>query len=219
MLCGLTLLCGFLSLAPLCSVAESSLSAVDAERFRMLLTDTDLWGQDALAFFASSQRWIDAGEHSALVFHDRVVAGRKLEPAAAGEPSAYLMAGAIPGIERKLRPEFKSVYQSNVARAAAFQIQAQRFLDDDSVRLTVQRPGGEFLKQGLTIRKIQDRYGKPDKTSTEVVQAQGDRRPAVLTIYSYAAGGVKFVMSDLSPTPETIDRVVIDVGTVASQLF
>jgi hypothetical protein len=211
---------GGLSLvAPPCVAAEAGASAADAERLRKLLTDTDVWGPDALAFFVTLQRWQDAGERSVLVFPDRVVAGRKLESAAAGEASARSMAGAVAGFDRKLRPEFRPSYQANLPRAAEFEVKAERFLEDDSLRLVLMRPGGEFLRAGVTIRRIEDRYGKPDQTKTVVVQAQGDRRPAILTVYSFAGGAFQFVMSDLSATPAVIDRVVVDVGAVTAQLF
>jgi hypothetical protein len=92
-------------------------------------------------------------------------------------------------------------------------------MEDDSYRLQWKREGAEFLKKQLTMRAVVAAYGAPEKTSTEVVHARGDRRPAVLTISEYAGGMLKFVQSDLSADPSVVDRVVLDVNAAAARVL
>jgi hypothetical protein len=83
----------------------------------------------------------------------------------------------------------------------------------------VRREGGEFLRPGIEMRAIVTRYGKPEKTTTEVVHARGDRRPAVLTLHSYGGGAIKFVQSDLAPSVGTVDRVAVEVDAIVAQIY
>ena len=81
------------------------------------------------------------------------------------------------------------------------------------------RADAEFLRRGTTIQSVLAAYGKPEKTTTEVVHGRGDRRPAVLTLHHYANGAVVFVESDLAPTPGLVDRVVVDVPVATALIF
>jgi hypothetical protein len=214
-----TLLSGLLCLATAFAVGQSVSSGANAMQIQKMLTDRELWGADAFALFAGLQRWKNAGESSILVFPDRVVGGNKYDSPAAAEPSASRLSAVMKAAPPKLRPEYQAAYRQSLSRAASFKIRTERFLEDDSFHLVMRREAGEFLKPDIPMRIITDRYGKPEKTTTEVVHAQGDRRPAVLTVHWYAGGAIKFVQSDLSPRPETVDRVVIDVNAIASQLY
>jgi|SRR5271165_278941 len=184
-----------------------------------ILTSQRLWGQDAFAVFATLEAWKNAGETSIVMFPDRVLGGKKSDTPAGVEQSAAHLTAALKRAQPKLRSEYQAVYRQSMVRTSGFKIATERFLEDDSFRVVLKREGGEFLKKGVTMRTIIDLYGKPENTTTEVVQSQGDRRPAVLTVHSYANGAIKFVQSDLSPTPDVVDQVVVDVTTSAAQLY
>jgi hypothetical protein len=190
-----------------------------AMQIHKILTDQQLWGPDAFALFATLQRWKTAGEDMVSVFPDRAVGGNKYESAAAGQQSGTRLSTAMKAAPAKLKPEYQQAFRQELSRAANFKARSERLLEDDSFHLVVQRDGGEFLKPEIPIKSIIDRYGKPEKTTTEAVQAQGDRRPVVLTMSWYGGGAIKFVQSDLSPRPDTVDRVVIDVNAVSAQLY
>jgi hypothetical protein len=183
-----------------------------------MLTDQELWGPDAFALFATLQRW-KSSETSIAVFPDRVVGGNKYESAAASERSFSQLTAAAKAAPPRLRPEYQAAYRQSLSRATVFKFRVEPLLEDDSYHLVAQREGGQFLKPGVPMRAVIDRYGKPEKTNTEVVNARGDRRPAVLTVSWYAGGAIKFVQSDLSPQPETVDRVVIDLNAVTAQIY
>lgn len=184
-----------------------------------ILTDQEIWGPDAFALFATLQRWKTAGETAVSIFRDRAVGSTKYESAAAGQELATRFSTAMKAAPPKLKPEYQAAFRPSLSRATAFKARVERLLEDDAFHLVVQHDGGEFLKPDVAIRSVVDRYGKPEKTTTEVVQAQGDRRPAVLTLSWYAGGAIKFVQSDFSPRPDTVDRVVIDVNAVTAQLY
>jgi hypothetical protein len=186
--------------------------AVDSSQFEKILTDRNIWGEDAFQAFASLDRWKVAGESSILVFTDKVVGGSKFEKPEQGRERAAAMARTMNRPHLRLSPEFATSYKAALARKTpSLQAESIRFMEDDSYRVQWKREGAEFLKKQLTMRAVVAAYGAPEKTATEVVQALGDRRPAVLTISAYAGGMVKFVQSDLSPDPNLVDRVVLDV--------
>ena len=182
-----------------------------------VLTDRQLWGEDALAILANLQNWSDAGETSIQIFSDRVVSSSKYDSLPAAQQISARLSSFLKR-PPKLRAEYQGAYQASFARAAAFRISGQKLLEDDAFHVVLQREGGDFLKPGIPIRSILDRFGQPEKQTSEVIQADGDRRPVVLTVYWYADGAVKFAQSDLSPAPNTVDRVIVDVTRVAAQL-
>jgi len=192
--------------------------AANSSQFEKLLTDRNIWGEDAFRVFASLDRW--KGEPSILVFTDRVVGGSKFETPEQAREKAAAMARTMGRPFSKLTPEFATSYKEALARkAAALQVESVPFMEDDSYRLQWKREGAEFLKRQLTMRAVVATYGAPEKTTTEVVHARGDRRPAVLTISEYAGGMLKFVQSDLSPDPGMVDRVVLDVPAAAARIL
>lgn len=194
--------------------------ATESRSLNKFLTDRKIWGEDAIRMFASIDRWKGEGETSILVFTDRVVAGTKFEAPEQAKEKAARMALAMKRAPAKLSPGFATSYKAEMAKKApALQAESARFLLDDSYRVQWKREGAEFLKKELAMRAVTDAYGPAEKTSTEVVQARGDRRPAVLTISEYAGGKIKFVQSDLSPDPNLVDHVILDVAEVAKAVL
>ena len=200
--------------------AMPSPQAVNPSQFDKLLTDRNIWGEDAFQVFASLDRWRAEGESSILIFTDKVVGGSKFETPEQAREKAVGMARTMNRANSKLTPDFATSYKTALARkTTALQAVSVRFMEDDSYRLQWNREGAEFLKKQLTMRSVVAVYGAPEKTTTEVVQARGDRRPAILTISEYAGGMLKFVQSDLSPDPNIIDRVVLDVPAAAARVL
>ena len=191
--------------------------AANSSQLEKVLTDRNIWEEDAFQVFASLDRWRSEGESSILVFTDKVVGGSKFETPEQAREKAAAMARTMNRANVKLSLEFALSYKAALARKTpALQVESARFMEDDSYRLQWKREGAEFLKKQLTMRAVVAAYGAPEKTTTEVVQAIGDRRPAVLTISEYAGGRLKFVQSDLSPDPNVVDRVVLDVPAAAA---
>lgn len=189
-------------------------SSAQLEKF---LTDQNIWGPDAAQVFAYLDRWRSEGESSIEIFSDRVVGGTKFETPEQPKVRAERMALVMKRPGAKLSPLFATSYKTALKRKIPpLQVQSARFMEDDSYRVEWKREGAEFLKKDLAMRAVTAAYGPPEKTTTEVVQARGDRRPAVLTISEYAGGKIKFVQSDLSPDPNLVDRVILDVPAITA---
>lgn len=198
----------------------TSASTAKAPALEKILTDQRLWGDDAFAAFGSLDRWKNIGETSIVIYPDKVAGGTKAEKIEDIKRSSAQMATAMKRSQGKLRPEYNARYRDALAtKAPALKVNFLRFREDDSFRVVLQREGGVFLKKGVKVSSVVETYGKPEKTTTEVVHSQGDRRPAVLTLHHYANGAVKFVESDLAPVPGLVDRVVVDVAAVSDQIF
>jgi hypothetical protein len=192
--------------------------AANSSQFGKFLADRNIWGEDAFRVFASLDRW--KGESSILLFTDRVVGGSRFETPEQARQQAAAMARMMNRPFPKLTPEFATLYKEALARKTpALEVEPVPFMEDDSYRLQWKREGAEFLKRQLTMSAVVAAYGAPEKTTTEVVHARGDRRPAVLTISEYAGGLLKFVQSDLSPDPGVVDRVVLDVPAAAARIL
>ena len=194
-------------------------TAGQVSQLEKILKDQNIWGDDAIRLFASIDRWKEAGQTSILVYADRVVGGTKWETAGRARETAARISQAMQRPRNKLSPGFLAAYQGVLEkRIPSGQVQSSRFMEDDSFRVQWSPEGAVFLKP-LTLRAVMDAYGPPEKSATEVVQAHGDRRPAVLTISEYANGAVGFVQSDLAPDPSAVDRVILDVTAVEHAVF
>ena len=138
----------------------------------------------------------------------------------AAKQNVARMAAVMKRARARLQPHYARAYAEAMAkRLPGLQARSAQFDEDDSYRVVWQREGGEFLKKDLQMQAVLAAYGKPEKTTTEVVHARGDRRPAVLTLHHYAGGAIRFVQSDLSPTPGLVDRVILDVTAATALIF
>jgi len=219
------LLLGALAPLPWVSFGISSVTPISAEAQQpslseRVLTDRRLWGEDAFAVFGTLARWRTARETHILLYPDRVVSGSKSDKPDAARQRLSQLAPAMQRPVATLRPPFAATYASAVtARAPAFRADVQRLPEDESYRVVWSRPDAQFLRRGVTTRSVIEAYGKPERTTTEVVHGQGERRPAVLSLHHYANGAVVFVESDLAPTPGVVDRVVLDVSAATALIF
>ena len=204
----------------LLAVASAMVQAQPPALLGRILTDSKLWGEDAFALFASLDRWGAAGETQILVYPDRVVSGSKSDTPDPARQRLGQMSAAMLQARPALRPPFASAYATALAtRAPGFRAEVQRLLEDESFRVVWTRADAQFLRQGTTVQSVIAAYGKPERTTTEVVHGRGERRPAVLTLHHYANGTVVFVESDLAPTPGLVDRVVLDVRAASALIF
>ena len=204
----------------LCQVADQETEDSSMKLLEKILTDAQLWGVDAFALFSSLDRWQELGESSILVFPDRVASGTPFASAEKAEESAARMVEFMGLAHAQMRPAFAELYVDAIeTKAPHLRAEYSEFLEDDSYRVVWKSPEGEFLKKELKLKAVIAQYGEPERKTTQVVHARGERRPAILTNYHYADGAVVFVESDLAPTPGLVDRVVLDVAAAAGQIF
>lgn len=184
-----------------------------------ILSDERIWGDDAIALFGSLPAWRDAGETTVIVFPDRAVGSTASETADSLQARVSRFSAALKRIPARTPAPFSALYTRARARVAALRAQVVRSREDDRFHLTVLRDNGQFLKPGLTIASVRQTYGAPERTTTEVIHSDGDRRPTVLTVLHYENGAVRFAESDLAPRPGLVDRVFVDVAAASAQLF
>jgi len=203
-------------LAPAARGAE----AAGAMPLQAILTDSELWGDSGLAAIAAIGYWSRLGETSLAIYSDKVVAGT---PFASQEDAKQGLASLSKAMKRalpRLRGTGVGVFaMTPQAHASMLRSEPIGLIEDDSLRIGWKGEDGTFLKKNVIMQAVMARYGKPQKTTSEVVHAQGDRRPAILTVHEYANGAVKFVQSDQSLTPANVDRVVLDVKAVTQALY
>lgn len=217
---GLTIFGAIGYVEPQAPPSGTSTSTAKASVLERILTDQRLWGDDAFAVFGTLDRWKNVGETSIVIHPDKVAGGMKTEKIEDVKRSVAQMVTAMKVSLGKLRPEYNARYRDALTtKAPALKVNFLRFREDDSFRVVLQRDGGVFLKKGVKISAVLEIYGKPEKTTTEVVHSQGDRRPAILTLHHYANSAIKFVESDLAPVPGLVDRVVVDVVATSDQVF
>lgn len=214
----------------LCLLCVTALIAVDARgqivagaeqsTLNKILLDQTIWGEDAFAAFSLLDRWKELGVSSVIVFSDRLASGTSLASAAEARERATLMVSSIRRPGAQLQPTFATGYRAAISkRAPALRVDTSQFLEDRSYRVVLMGRDGEFLKKDLKVQTVIDAYGPPEKTTTEVIHFEGERRPAILTHYHYADSAVQFVELDLAPTPGLVNRVVIDVGAASNEIF
>lgn len=185
-----------------------------------ILTDENLWGEDAFAAFGSLESWMQLGVSSVLVFPDRIASGTPSATPNEAEAGAARLVETMGLLRPQLQPAFAETYGAAISiRVPKLRTEFSRFLEDDSYRIVWKAPEAEFLKKDMKVQTVIDAYGDPEKTTTEVVHSQGERRPAILTSYHYADGAVQFVESDLAPIPGFVDRVVVDVAAATKEIL
>lgn len=185
-----------------------------------ILSDDRLWGPDAVATFGSLAGWRAAGEAVVVIFPDRAASGAGYETSEEAVRRVAALTSALKGARPRLAADFEPVYaRATSGRAPALRLEAVRSLEDDRFHVVARREGGQFLRPGVLLRVVMEAFGRPERTTTEVIHSDGDRRPTVLTIHHYANGAVKFAESDQAPVPGVLDRVLVDVAAATAQLF
>jgi len=183
-----------------------------------ILTDGALWGKDFPAVLAYFRGWEQVGETAVAVFPDRVVGVTPYDAAKPAKPRAEDLADATKQAAPTPNPALRPMLERYQQTAPPFRVSVIPFPEDGSERLAWTAPGLELLPPGLSLETVQERLGPPDEVTRQVVQSEKDRRPIVLTGYSYAGGAVVFMESDVAPRPGSVDRVVLDVAAVVAAL-
>jgi hypothetical protein len=209
-------------IAGILGLSASAVEAADAPGAQIgsMLADLELWGDDGLAAIAAIGYWKRLGETTISVYPDKVVSGSSFSNQEEAKSFVTRLSEATKRPLPRLRAGDASVTgKAMKARAGAFKADFFRLIEDDSLRVGWKGSDGSFLKPNVPMRTVIARYGEPQKTTSQVVHAQGDRRPAILTIHEYGGGAVKFVESDQSLTPGVIDRAVLDTQALVRDLY
>jgi hypothetical protein len=184
-----------------------------------VLGERTLWGNDFPEALTLIQAWNRIGARAVAVFPDRIVGASSLP----SQPAAQLVASDLSQALTETRPQpaprFQPFMALSLPARPSFQTEVVPFAEDKSFRVALTKPSAQFLAPNLMVTEVKQRLGQPETTAQEVEQTEGERRPAIRTIYTYASGAVRFVESDLSPQPGSVDHVRLDVPVLSSTLF
>jgi hypothetical protein len=197
----------------------NSLAMAQPSPLTKILTSRPLWGRDYPDALASLRAWSRINDHMVAIFPNQLVGSTPYNAPEEAERTAQALGQALKAPRPKPNVAFESLLKEALRRPPPFQPQVLTRFEDDSTRVALTAPSLQFLAPALSIQQVQRVIGTPEKTSTQLIQGRGDRRPILLTLHSYAGGMIVFVESDLSARPDLIDRVVLDVDGVAKEVF
>ena len=220
--------CGCLSLLPTVVFFGLGIGAIQAQpnppgtNLASVLGERNLWGKDFPLVLLSLPNWNQIGDRRVAVFSNRIVSAvshKTRDEAQQSIRKLDVLLAAAPSVEANaaLAPLLKGVSLKQPVRLRAEIVSP--FIDDDSIRIAITRPGAQFLSPNLTVAEVRKRLGTAEKITQEVQQNPTERRPVVLTLHHYANDAVVFAEADIAPKPGLVDRVILDVPTITTALF
>jgi hypothetical protein len=184
-----------------------------------ILTIRALWGQDFPAALSSLPYWSRVGERTVVVFHDRIIGATPFRTAEAAQPARITLSEQLSQSAPSPAPAFIDLLSGVTGRPSPFRSDVVRGSDDGSYRVAIVGPSPQFLPPGLTVEMVESLIGPAQAVTSQVIQTEGERRPVILTLHSYAGGAVIFAESDFAPKPGLIDRSILNVPDVSAVAF
>jgi hypothetical protein len=185
-----------------------------------IFTAPGLWGKDYPAALASVPAWNRLGEKRVWVFADRVIGGSPHKTREEAQAEATRFSEAVKELRTKPAPKFEALLREKTEQLRAGKMDVIPFFQEDgTARIAWTTGSHELLAPRLKMATVTERLGPAKKVSTEVIQGQGESRPVILTVHSYADGAVAFAESDVAPRPGFVNRVILDVPVVTAVLF
>ncbi|HKR63624.1 MAG TPA: hypothetical protein VJZ00_07825, partial [Thermoanaerobaculia bacterium] len=92
------------------------------------------------------------------------------------------------------------------------------FPDDRTMRVGTPDHEARYINVQARIEQVEQKWGKPERVTEEVLDDGTDRRPIALTLYHYANDAVIVVTTDIND-PHAVDRVYLDTKTVMQTIF
>jgi len=185
-----------------------------------IFTAPGLWGKDYPAALASLPAWNRLGEKRVWVFTDRVIGGSPHKTREEAQAEAGRFSEAVKELRPKPVPKFEALLKEKTEQLHAGKMDVIPFFQEDgTARIAWTTGSQQLLAPRLNMATVKKRLGPPEKVSTEVIQGQGEVRPVILTLHSYAGGAVSFAESDVAQRPGLVNRVILDVPVVTAALF
>lgn len=182
-----------------------------------ILTDKVLWGKDFLTVLAYLESFQRVNETRIAVFSDEVVTTTALKSEDEGKRAAEQLNQTIEKLTADPTPLNKNLLlrfdgQRKTLRAEVLPY----FAEDESVRVRVDSL--DLFSDKLAVETVKKQLGKPEKVSTLLVETEGEMRPLILTLFSYAGGAIVFAEADIAVRPGFINRVYLDVPKILAVL-
>jgi hypothetical protein len=187
---------------------SSALTLID------MLRDPLLWGPDYPAALNSIPAFAKAGEQQVEILPRRVVGGRQETPAEA-EHAASVARQAYSNTP----PMRIAVVPEGEAQRGKLQIAAVLFPDDRRLHVGTPDHDARYIALNVRIDQIEQRWGKADRVTTEMVDDGSERRPLELTLYHFANDAVIVVTTNIHSDPRIVDRVFLDTRAVMQAIF
>lgn len=179
-----------------------------------MLQDPALWGPDYPAAAGAVPAFLKAGEQRVEILPRRVVGHRKF--ASRGEAQA---AAAVAAQAAKTPPPFRVTPPGNSEKRTLTSIAAVDFPDDRTIRVGTPDENAQYLNPNARIDQFEERWGKPETVTKEVVDDGTESRPIEMTLYHFANDSIVIVTTDLTPDPRQVDRVYLDTRAVVQSMF
>jgi len=213
---------------------ENILDQSQDEQIVRILTNKVLWRDDFPSLLRRLKSLNASGETKISVLPNEAYGERKFTSlevvgetgelhSLMGELRSLMM--GLPPLKPAVQAKLNATWNQSIDTVTAV---GQPSGDDGSVRvnLTSKKPSTtnliptpEFLAPELTLSTVKQQNGEPEKVTTQIVDSEGEHRPEIVTLYHYAGGAIVFAVSDMSPTPLIIDRVILDTAKVSQALF
>ena len=210
--------CAAASVGATAGPAESAMSAQQSSALIRILADSEIWLPGFSAALARITNWERSGELTVAVFPDRIQGQR----AFASNDSAGTALGQLNEFAQspppRPRPAAAAIFNRPAAAGLNLQAAVIPFAEDMKLHVAW-RAGLNFLRPGIPVSRVQQKYGRPERVDRVIVQTESDRKPAILMLYRYADGAVTFVESDFRGNPGIVDRVVLNVRMLHVALF
>ena len=180
-----------------------------------IISDGALWGPDFPSLIAYLDGLQSANQREVLVFADRAVLATPFQT----EAEAQQVAATLNRSMSELRAKPTALFDRMRTRAAVKELKADivpQFAEDRSVRVAIGSVA--LLPPALTVSKVREQIGAPDRTTRQLIEGPGESRPLVLTVYTYAGGSIAFAEADIAARPGLVNRVRLDVPAVTAAL-
>jgi len=180
-----------------------------------ILTNPNLWRQDFPVVLAQLPALQTAGESKLLVFPDKAVSGTPARSADEAQNQRRKIENAMEQVRTNPTPLARKLMARTTQRSLKPDI-ITKFPEDDSARVAIDSL--QLFPAGMRVENVRRQLGAPEKTTRVVIESEGERRPLILTLYSYAGGAVVFAEADIAPRPGAVDRVILDIPAVIAAL-
>lgn len=180
-----------------------------------ILTNPNLWRQDFALVLAQLPALQRAGESKLLVFPDKAVSGTAVRTPDEARNQRQKIETAMEQMRANPTPLARKLMARTTPRSLKTDVLAN-FPEDDSARVATESL--QLFPAGMRVETVRRQLGAPEKTTRVMVESEGERRPLILTLYSYAGGAVVFAEADIAPRPGAVDRVILDIPAVTSAL-
>lgn len=180
-----------------------------------ILTNPNLWRQDFPLLLAQLPALQRAGESKLLVFPDKAVSDTPMRSRDAARARREQIDNAMEQLRANPTPLSRKLMARTTPRSLKAELIAN-FPEDDSSRVAIESL--QLFAPGLRVETVRKELGAPEKVSRVVIESEGERRPLILTLYSYMGGAIVFAEADIAPRPGAVDRVILDIPAVTSAL-